>query len=304
MTDIAMGGRCATHPDRLAVSRCDRCARPLCGECRLEAVAAERVFCSPACREAAAAEPGRASAVADDALLAGLAHPIRVGWQLWRRSLGGVLLYNAPLALLSGSVAWLDAAAARDAPSPLIGAFDTVLVAYGVALTGVLLSHHHTGRLGQNPYVAALRGLGRWLGTWLLVALLVLPGLLLFVLPGLAVWLRLFWADELALVHGLSPVRALGESWRLTRGLGVELFFFQLAAGMAQWLFLLPALLLLGMIGVWLATSALPLDVSDGLFTAAWFWVISGTYAAMHAPEIAFFYGLRASRARARGGGA
>jgi hypothetical protein len=168
-------GFCTTHPDQYALGACATCGRPLCAACRVENLAEERAYCSPACLAAASARslhPGRTAPELADALRS----PIRSGWRLWLRSAG--------------------------------------------------LSRAHTGAAGGSPWPHVAPRLLPWAATWLVYGVVVGVGSLL-ILPGMLAAIRLFWADEFALVHGVGPRAALRESLRLTRGLAGRIFGFQ-----------------------------------------------------------------------------
>jgi len=67
---------------------------------------------------------------------------------------------------------------------------------------------------------------------YLIIGLLIV-GVLLIV-PGIYCALRFFWADEFALIHGCGPVKALRESWHLTRGKVWDIFSFQFLLSIAN----------------------------------------------------------------------
>ena len=297
---------CADHPERASVGLCSRCARPLCAECAHESVSTERVFCSERCAGASRRVEGEEAAVDNERLRAGLERPIRAGWWLWARSLGEVAAAALPVAALLGPVLWFylevgapdPQAAAAGAVNGIGFAALVVVAAYGVAVVGLVLSRRHTGLVRGNVFARAAVRFLPWVTTWVLMFAITTVGYLAFVVPGIYLALRLFWADELALVHGMSPFAALRASWRLTDEAAASLFRFQLVVGFAQYLVLVPAaVLLVAIFTGWSRTGWREPGVvtpADGLLIG---FVGLIAYGAMHAPELVQFYGMRAERA-------
>lgn len=69
----------------------------------------------------------------------------------------------------------------------------------------------------------------RYLGASILIALAVGVGLLLLIVPGIIVALGLSMGGYLVIDKGYGPIKALKESWAMTRGSRVKLFLFALA---------------------------------------------------------------------------
>lgn len=306
MPDATVTPPCARHPGRASVATCSRCAQPLCVQCRVKDVANEQVFCSERCLEAAregAVEQGTAR---NKNLRAGLKKPIRTGWALWVRSLGPLVGAVLPVAVVGGSLWWymflsVDPGS-LDVPGDslrLILAVALLLVgAYGVALVGILLSQRHTGLADGNPHARAASRLIPWMTTWLPVIVITMAGYVAFIIPGFYLALRLFWADEFALVHDKGPIAALKASWELTRKAASPVFHFQFILGFAQYLVVFPTVVVLtaGVAGI----AALGWKTADRLSiaeTLLFAFVGLVAYSAMHAPEIVQFYGMRAARA-------
>jgi hypothetical protein len=300
-----------------------------------------------------ALDPARAAT--EDRLFMGLGKPIRVGWNLWAHSLKALVGHLLPIAfllaivLLLAAPRFMDAVAeyeapdvdtvevqAQDAEAPTAeesapkpeDPFDQIpwptlivlglLLVFGFALTGVVLSQRYRGRAEELPYFLTFRRVVPWAATEVLVLGIPLAvffgvaflgdrvGFLLggiFIVLGAVIYaiflsLRLFWADEFALVHGSSPLRALKQSWRLTRNAARPIFSFQFILGVLAYPVILAAFLLFFLAG-------LPLSALENL-GAGWiadlailtlgFMMLFLTYAAMHAPELAYFYGVRAAR--------
>lgn len=288
----------------------------------------------------------------EDRLLSGLGKPIRTGWALWGRSLrtvlGGVLPVVALAALVSMAVIpYLEKAergtrfntqqgadAAEEAPVgpeypfkalppwPLLAILGLLLI-YGLALTGVILSAAHTGRQIEQPYLWTAKRFLPWVGANALtfgvpIGLFLLAGILMGLLNAagpmgpfigcagigvamlliIVVSLRLFWADELALIHQANPIEAVKESWELTRNGARQIFSFQFVVGLLAYPVFMISFLIFGVVGI-------PLRVLGALapeWLAAFLWMMIAYtlvflgYGILHAPEVVYFYGIRAAR--------
>jgi hypothetical protein len=308
MAEVAHGTPCATHAERSATALCDNCGRPTCAECAIESVAAESVYCSEACRAAAsgpgaaeAAEPGGVTLNAE--LVEGMARPIRRGWMLWLRSLGQIVPAVLPSAILC---ALALSSINPDPDVPFTGrelltfwVVVPLIAGVGVSATGVILSQRLTGLVKGSPIAWAARRFVPWAVTWLLVFLITMAGTILFIIPGIYLGIRFFWADEYALVHGRNPIRALRESWYLTHDEAGNLFVFQFLLGLASYVILFAALFLL--VGVITFLETLTGGVSQDITFLHWFFIVLVVlvcYGCFHGPELVKFYGLRARRAR------
>lgn len=231
----------------------------------------------------------------------GLHSPFAVGLALWREAAPRVAAATAPVALAAaGCVAVGAAAEARGHVGGTV--FITLavigLLAFGILVTGTVVTHAYTGRLEGGSYGAALRRLPAWALTWCLVGIGVTLGYIALIVPGVILGLRLFWADELALAHDASPVRALEESWAITAGHARDLFAFQFLAGA------LGTVVLLALFGVLtLAVGVIDrLPGAGALYGFLFLEIIFLSYSVVHAIEVAKFYGMMAAyveRARA-----
>ena len=183
------------------------------------------------------------------------------------------------------------------------GPIDLVIYAvfgFGIAVTGVLLSSAHTGMDLGNPYLAAGRRLLPWMLVWIVVGFSSLIGFIFFVVPGIIISIRLFWADEFALIHSRRVFAAVRESWALTKGHVWEVFRFHMKVAVATMFVTVAAFMTIG-IGLVVVSLWVPGVVSTGggfalLMAAMYFVVLVVTYGAAHGPELVFFYGLRASK--------
>lgn len=291
---------CARHPGTPAVANCPVCHSPFCSDCRVEKVGAERSYCSEACRT----RDSEATAVPDVELAEAAKRPIRSGWRLWVRSSPRLVRYTLPvsvimafLLVMSGSSisAALDENSNSAVPLAITGVL-WGLFGYGIALTGVLLSRVHAGHIVGNAHLWTLRRLLPWLGVWVLVFAAVIFGFLLLIIPGIIVGIRLFWADEFALVHSAGPLTACRESWRLTRGRAWSVFAFQFILGLAEYLILIPAVLIF--FGIELGARMIGPNSTVVSFVEAVlvFSLLFTAYGSLHAAEIVYFYGIRLRR--------
>ncbi len=273
------------------------CGRPLCPDCVVEDVAADRVVCSQRCRQVVSEVGAWAPRLTDADLLCALEHPIVEGRRLWVRSLQAVVNQVAiPVALAAVAMAVLSSWwTSRWAPDSVMVAMPVlVLAAIAFAAVGVVLSREYAG-LGTTGSLAWVAGrLVPWALTWAIVAVAVLAGYLLFILPGIYVALRLFWADEFALMHRTGPIASVVASWRLTRGSAGAIVRFQFILSYAQLVVWLPAFAVAA-VGVNLVRLASPPEVLGAAIQAGFgALLVTVAYAFTHACEIVYFYGLRA----------
>jgi hypothetical protein len=297
---------CANHPEQSAVARCDQCGKPFCGDCRVEDVAADEVYCSDSCHIGRANAKFGAKLTSERVFLEDSVHPIRSGWRLWARSLGPICMNSAMLATLIGLAAWAlgpaaPSGASNESDYSLSAAAVLLTVgAIGMALMQVLMSQRYTGLVKGDRYIWTLRSFLRWLATSALTLVISYAGLLVLIIPGIYVGLRLFWADEFALIHGVNPIRALKESWRLTSDSAGAIFAFQFLVGLALYVVFLAGLAVVTA-GRTLIEALAGAPLPDALSLAVVAFVFFVGYAAAHAPEVVRFYGMRAEQARSSG---
>ena len=308
MSDSISATSCASHPDRTAVAICARCGKSVCELCRVEFVATEQTFCSERCRDDRPVESGR-EPVSNATLEAGLQKPIRAGWALAANSAGRIALHLLPVAVVLGLiVGYLNRVADGSVPPPGTAGVPILLFlflfcgAFGAALVGVILSARHAG-LEAAPYTAVPRRFVPWLATWLLMIGITVIGVFALILPGIYLSLRLFWADEFALLHNKGPIGALRASWELTRNQAAEVFFFQFILGLAQYVVLIPVMIVLtALIAGLEAIGWSNPEYSTGIEVFILYLVGFVVYGAMHGPEIVQFYGMRAARSNREAG--
>jgi hypothetical protein len=266
----------------------------------VEDIAAELIFCSSACLESDRSKLDRSQAP-DHQLIECLRRPIRSGWSLWLRNAGPLSLkVGLPLGVAYSLLRFAALGPGVGQGEQFSGPHELGMLfccSLGAAAVAVTLSQAHTGSPVSNPWRSALARYLPWVGTWLVFAVAVLLGSLLLIVPGIIAGIRLFWADEFALIHRLGPIAALRESHRLTRGLTGRIFGFQFVLGLAQYLALIP--LVFGFLAVGLILDALepglPSTLVMGTFLST---LLVNFYASIHAPEVVYFYGLRALRAQ------
>jgi hypothetical protein len=242
-------------------------------------------------------------------VLRGFARPFSEGAALWLKSLPALCVNVAlPVGIAFGLLAGFSFVAVQRAASGslgTVGAADVValLLLYvaalgmsglAVASAGAHLSSIHLRGSPAGARLDALKGFVPWVLTLLLMSVAVVLASFAFLVPGIVVGLRLFWADELALIEREGPLRALGRSWELTRGMTGRLFILQLQIGLLYLVLYLPFALISAMVGPdWTSSaSAAVVGIWSGL---AWF-VLTFLYAFFHAVEIVFFYGVRAGQ--------
>ena len=290
---------CANHPDRSAVARCDHCGRPFCEDCRVEDVAAEEMFCSRSRREEHSKSREGPALAADRTFLDGYQRPIRTGWLLWAHSLGALCAHTAPLAIAMGLMVWLSSEVDESGETRVSDTAAFVLLlgfGFGVALTQVILSRQYSGLIKGNVYLWTLRRFVPWALSLAIVFVITVLGMMAFLLPGMYLALRLFWADEFVLVHQSGPLRALRESWELTQGEAGPVFRFQFLAGLAAYLVFIGGAVVLAAVGTLGRLLASPRYWEPATFVCIWLVIFVG-YGALHASEIVYLYGMRADRA-------
>ena len=64
-------------------------------------------------------------------------------------------------------------------------------------------------------------------------------------MPGVIISIRLFWADEFAVIHSRGVLSAVRESWALTKGHTWRIFRFHMRVAMAEMLVSLGGLIAL-----------------------------------------------------------
>lgn len=292
-----MNQQCHNHPDRRALSFCHSCNRFFCPECLTEGK--EYYYClDSVCQIALQRELSSTQAqqvqLSDEPHAAAIKKPIRTGWSLWWK-LNPYLIFR--LALPIGLAYWIASSILTNSSSEESLSISTLLLliflgSVAIAVTSAALSQSYRG-FELNPWTLTISRFIPWLLTVALVTVATVLGMMLLIVPGIIVAIRLFWADELALAHNLSPVEATRQSWELTKNHGWNIFGFQFLLGLAQYAIAIPLALLLGIFIYFL--SMLDQGPLTELATILAFSVFfTSFYANAHACEIVYFYGIRA----------
>lgn len=292
-----MKQQCHNHSDRLALSFCNSCNRFFCSECLTDGE--ESYYClETSCQIQRQREisntPSIQSLPSEERFAAAIDKPIRTGWSLWWK-LNPYLLTR--LALPIGFAYWIASQFVVDASSEdSLGILRlSLLVCFGavaLAVTSAALSQRYR-EYELNPWKLALSRFGPWLFTTILATAATFVGLLLFIVPGIIVAIRLFWADELALAHNLGPTEAIRQSWVLTRDRGWNIFGFQFLLGLAEYAVAIPLFILFALLTM-LLTNFDNGPLIDLLTVLSFSAFLVSIHASAHACEIVYFYALRA----------
>ncbi len=234
---------------------------------------------------------------AEPDLLDALDHPIAHGYRLWRRALPRLANQVAlPLALVAAAMVplagWWRGLWGEDSLMLVLPILATMAVA--AALVGSVLSLEHAGQARESPHLQVATRFVPWALTWALVGAAVLAGSMACVVPGVYLGLRLFWADEYALLHGDGPLAAIRSSWNMTRGIAADVLRLQFVIALAQLAVWIPACVVLAVLFNVAAEGDLPATLRWAILAAVSTVVVVLCFAFSHACEIVYFYGLDA----------
>ena len=183
---------------------------------------------------------GNETITSKENLIDGFKHPFVIGAKLWSHSfLPIVKRIGLPFAgLVFVAVLFLpgydfDFDSNQTAGMLLLAAAGLAIV-YVIFVIDLLISHLHTGNSIDNIYQVAIQRFLPTAVTWLISIVAVFMGTLLLIIPGIILGLRLFWADEFALVNGQTPIAAIQSSFELTRGFGGRIWLFQFLEGLLR----------------------------------------------------------------------
>jgi len=278
---------CPNHPDLLATHSCDNCGSIVCDKCAVEAVSSLDRYCSDDCWNEAQSDVYRH-------FVDNLTSPYASGFKLWADSLRPLLVAVLPVCLMVAAIPIFGARfnLAQDGTIPV--GFTVAFFffgVYGFLVTASVITQQYTNYAQGSVFVWAIQRLIPWAMTWALVGIVVGIGYVFFVIPGVYLALRLFWADEYALAHGDPPWRAMKESWLLTDGEVGEVFKFQLIA----WL-LGSAVFLSGWGVFFVLATVLPFLGNWTVRFAPFFigLIFYVCYGLVHSMQLVEFYGLRA----------
>lgn len=300
MVDLTMDSYCARHPQIQSVGNCDRCGKSFCAECRVEDIAADKIYCSEECHAMERNVETDTQLTDDQELLRGYEHPISTGTRTWWRSLRPLSISIAPIAVIVAVISAIPTTLLETdlILGGLLIVAGIVLAAYGMALVGVVVSRTHTGQTGDNPHIQTLQRFLPWSIAWVFMLGITIVGYIFLVIPGIYLNLRVFWADELTLVHRVNPFKALDESWQISRNQAGKTFGVEFALGFVTILVIIPAAVLLVLAELGLGI-VLPDSRTAGAFLAgATMFVFLIGYAFQHSTQISLFYALRVMRAK------
>ena len=294
MTDLTVDASCRRHLGIPAVGTCRRCDKAFCAACRVESIATESSYCSAECLDAVLrADHGQS--ITDEALLAGYRAPFRSGSITWLRAFADLNSGVAPLSILAVSLPLLLGGFQSGGPG-LNGRLTVALIAvavFGAAAVSIVISRSHTGHAGGPALLHALQRFVPWVLTWLLMLGVTIVGYLLLVVPGIYWSMRVFWADEFALVHRVSPFRALDESWQISRTQAGKTFALEFVLGFVLFGLVFAFGFTLAMLYVSVAPLLPEVRLRDAVFAGLGMHLLLLIYAFAHSIQVAMFYALR-----------
>jgi hypothetical protein len=173
--------------------------------------------------------------------------------------------------------------------------FLAILVgAHIVFAINILITQNYLGSEKANFYQLALKRYFPTIVTLILTTIIILMGTVLLIVPGIIMSLRLFWADEFALMHNKNPFEAIKANYKLTADNAGLIFGFQFLQGLINYLPLI--IMFLTFFAFSFLESILPLEIFVALsaslttiFAVLWFTFF-------HSAEVVIFYGLRAHK--------
>lgn len=157
---------------------------------------------------------------------------LRFGWDTFKRR---PWFFIIAFAVMFGITLVLDSIKSSPDVAGTIpgGVFSILNLVVGILLAMAQIS------LGLKAYdgVESLSARSLWTpnpfwkftGAYLLIALIVLAGLILLIVPGVILAVMLMFTLYLVMDRKLGPIEALKESARITKGNRVQLFLFLLA---------------------------------------------------------------------------
>ncbi|SDH27970.1 Uncharacterised protein family (UPF0259) [Pseudomonas benzenivorans] len=166
-------------------------------------------------------------------------HVLRDAWFFFSHNLPTIVRLCLPLVVLEALVQQLVIARVGVESAAVYGILVGLL--FYPLYTGALILFLDARSNGETPRVRNL--LAASLSLWPRFALLagistlaIMLGASLFVLPGLWIMIKLAFAEYLLVLRGLSPLRALHESFELTSGYFWQILLCMLCVMLPLWL--------------------------------------------------------------------
>jgi hypothetical protein len=153
------------------------------------------------------------------------------------RSRGASFVLVAGLCLTPATLFSLATRGDGPTPEPLSGHLALLITLLGVYFAQASIVHVTVAHLREHPAgtMDSLRAASFRVATVAVTGLLrhlgVVLGVLLFVGPGVWLWVASFVALPVAMVDGVGPIDAMKRSFELTRGHRLAIFFAALAFG-------------------------------------------------------------------------
>lgn len=122
---------------------------------------------------------------------------------------------------------------ALDIPDALALAIVAGGIVVLMVVIGAGLRAFHASETAEIPLETAIDNIA-WVGVNLLIGLIIfsilwMVGLVLFIIPGILVWVTLIYFLPAVAIEGRSFIGAMTRSWRLTRGSWLSIFLLFLA---------------------------------------------------------------------------
>jgi len=153
------------------------------------------------------------------------------GWKETSQKLGFFVVASfifafVPL-LITLSIIIIVATLTEGLSGYLLIAFGGLFILYMLSIAGfltILLKTLREERPSFRDFLGKWKYVPRLTAGCILYFLAVLAGLILFIVPGLILFVRLYFFNLLIIDKGMGPIRALKESYAMTKGYGWKIF--------------------------------------------------------------------------------
>ena len=175
---------------------------------------------------------------------------IRKGWEFTRNNIIvmlGLLLLEIVIYVILSLIGGSDTYSVRYILISLISAL--VLQYYSLAFYKITLDITDGGEAGFSVFSKVKRLFIPYFFTNVVVGIIVLAGLVIFIIPGVYLWVRLAYAPMFVITNGANPLDAIQQSWSLTSG------FFWPVLGLGLLLLLLNVLGVIALVVGFFITS-------------------------------------------------